>query len=377
MKYSDLKVLILDDNKLTVAIIEKSLLTLGIHPTKCTSEFDAFKALRNDEYHILFLDYNLTTMTGGEFILKLGKGFGTRHLKIFMVSGTNDEEIIAKCLSYGADDYIMKPFDKNTLKLRVHSVLNDLNWGSSITPISCLAFCNSFDFLDDLDNAEHIRFTKISTLFDYNKMNLKEPPDLIIMDKILFSNLKRSSFFDDIDAELKIILLVTDSSIDYVEKDTTNRLCDVCYINKSVELVSRINYHALVKSNSLTASGDHKKILVVEDTALYLKILKGVFSKLNYDVHFCETGGEAIQKLQEIPFDLVLLDLILPDYDGYDILDMVKENNKLSETPVVVMSGMKDSDKVKKAILKGAVDFIIKPYNFSIIKSRVEQAIIQ
>lgn len=371
MNYSDLKVIILDDNKLTVAIIEKTLLTLGIKPAKCTNEFDALKLLRKDEYHILFLDYNLQNMTGGEFILKLGNGFGRKYLKIFMVSGTDDEEIIEKCLSYGADDYIIKPFDKNVLKLRVNAVLNELNKRTVLSQIHCLAFCNEFSFLEKID-APHINFHKVSTVFNYQSIKAKFTYNIVIMDQILYLNLKRTSFFDELDEGLKVILLVTESAKEILENDETNRLCDACFISKGTELVNRINYHSTTTKN-IIAKHQERKILVVEDTALYMKILKGIFGKLDHSVDFCETGGQAIKYLQESEYDVVLLDLVLPDYNGYDILDMVRKNEKLSETPVVVMSSMKDSEQVKKAIMKGATDYIIKPYNFEIVKNRLDQ----
>lgn len=105
-----------------------------------------------------------------------------------------------------------------------------------------------------------------------------------------------------------------------------------------------------------------KKVLVVDDEFINREILGNILAD-HYDVSYAENGREALETLagSKVPYSLVLLDLLMPEMDGFDFLDKISGDEKLGSTPVIVMTSEKPAEV--DSIKHGAVDFITKPYD--------------
>ncbi len=108
-----------------------------------------------------------------------------------------------------------------------------------------------------------------------------------------------------------------------------------------------------------------KKILIVEDDIFLQGLEAGKLEKTGYEIISARNGTEALQKIHEPGVDLVLLDLILPDFDGFDILKKMRETKELEKIPVLVFSNLSEEKDVKRAKELGAVDFMVKS-NFTL-----------
>ncbi len=115
----------------------------------------------------------------------------------------------------------------------------------------------------------------------------------------------------------------------------------------------------------------NSKILVVDDDQHSLIILKHILSNKSYDVKTCLSGNEAIQIAHEFLPDLILLDIIMPETDGYEVLEMLKKDSFLKEIPVIFITAAGDTSEMVKGLEKGAVDFISKPVNKPELLARV------
>lgn len=118
-----------------------------------------------------------------------------------------------------------------------------------------------------------------------------------------------------------------------------------------------------------------RKILIVEDDPINRKILE-IILKENYESLFARDGVEAIEMIrdQSDSLSLVLLDLMMPDMDGFEVMQFMKDDKVLKQIPVIVCTSEK-SEEVKCFQL-GAADFITKPYDHpAVIKARVDRAI--
>lgn len=108
-----------------------------------------------------------------------------------------------------------------------------------------------------------------------------------------------------------------------------------------------------------------KKILIIEDDS-FLQDLEAVkLKKENYEVITASTGEEAIGKINEPNIDIILLDLILPDYDGFEILTKIRGIESLKKIPVIVFSNLSEEKDIKKSKELGATDFMVKS-NFTL-----------
>lgn len=113
------------------------------------------------------------------------------------------------------------------------------------------------------------------------------------------------------------------------------------------------------------------RILVVDDSPTGRKITALAVIQLGYECTVAKSGAEAIDQLQNGRFDLVLLDLLMPEMDGFTVLQHIRDIRSGMEIPVVVVSASDDLESVARCIAMGAEDFLIKPLNAVLLKARI------
>ena len=112
------------------------------------------------------------------------------------------------------------------------------------------------------------------------------------------------------------------------------------------------------------------KILVVDDEQLNVELLEGILSK-DYEVVTAYNGNEALLKVEKTFPDLILLDIMMPGMNGYDVCKKLKSNEKTMPIPIVMVTALKEKDDRIKAIEVGADDFLSKPVDIYELSARV------
>jgi signal transduction histidine kinase len=113
------------------------------------------------------------------------------------------------------------------------------------------------------------------------------------------------------------------------------------------------------------------KILVVDDSPANQDILSRRLEKQGYQTVLANSGAQALEKLNLGSFDLVLLDVMMPDMDGYEVLQRMKADPVLVKIPVIMISACADIDHVINCIEIGAEDYLPKPFNSTLLKARI------
>lgn len=103
-----------------------------------------------------------------------------------------------------------------------------------------------------------------------------------------------------------------------------------------------------------------KKILIAEDDQFLSKIYQTKLSKEGYGLYIASNGEEALEKAKTNIPDLILLDMIMPKKNGFEVLKELKETENLKTIPVIVLSNLGQNSDMEKAIGLGAKDYIIK-----------------
>lgn len=116
-------------------------------------------------------------------------------------------------------------------------------------------------------------------------------------------------------------------------------------------------------------------ILVADDNPTSRELLGRFLKRHGHDVAFAADGREALDLLQARDFDLVLLDVIMPRADGFEVLARMREAGKLAHTPVIVISGMDSGPNVVRCIEMGAEDFLPRPIDMALLKARVSSCL--
>lgn len=114
-----------------------------------------------------------------------------------------------------------------------------------------------------------------------------------------------------------------------------------------------------------------RKVLIVDDDPSSLKVLMHLLKSVDYQVQKAISGKEARKVLKDFSPDLILLDILMPDIDGYELCRELKNNSKYRHIPIIFITSANKTDEVVKGFEAGAVDYITKPINKAEMLARV------
>jgi adenylate cyclase len=112
-------------------------------------------------------------------------------------------------------------------------------------------------------------------------------------------------------------------------------------------------------------------ILVVDDDAVNRRLLERNLLADGHRVVIAKDGVEAVERLQDEPPDVVLLDVLMPRLDGFGVLEQIKSDPALQGLPVIMISGLEDFDSVVRCIELGAEDYLPKPFDPVLLRARI------
>jgi class 3 adenylate cyclase len=113
------------------------------------------------------------------------------------------------------------------------------------------------------------------------------------------------------------------------------------------------------------------RLLVVDDNRVNRLLIGRALEQLGHTVTFAENGRDGLEALRQRPVDLVLLDIEMPEMDGYQVLQALAADPRLRDLPVVMMSSVEEVDSVARCIEMGAEDYLFKPVNPVLLRARI------
>lgn len=116
-------------------------------------------------------------------------------------------------------------------------------------------------------------------------------------------------------------------------------------------------------------------ILVIDDSMEYQLIVSEVLENEGYTVHVMSDGASALDAIESINPDLILLDIVMPGMSGYDVCDVIKGIPKFSDIPIIFLTTLDSTADEIKGLEHGAADYIRKPISVPVLKARVKSYI--
>ena len=113
------------------------------------------------------------------------------------------------------------------------------------------------------------------------------------------------------------------------------------------------------------------KILVVDDEPLNLRLVENHLEGMNYELLCYQDGNQALESLNQDDPDLILLDLMMPGVDGYEVIKVIRSNYLQSQLPIIVITANQQEHVTRKSIQLGANDYLIKPYSAEELRVRI------
>lgn len=114
------------------------------------------------------------------------------------------------------------------------------------------------------------------------------------------------------------------------------------------------------------------KILIVDDVSKNIQILGNILSLKKFQIAYAQSGQQALDICKTQDFDLILLDIMMPGMDGYEVCKRFKKNPSTSEIPIIFLTAKADMDSIIKGFDMGGQDYITKPFNAAELMARVD-----
>jgi len=105
-----------------------------------------------------------------------------------------------------------------------------------------------------------------------------------------------------------------------------------------------------------------KKILLIEDDKFLRELMVKKLLTMDYDVAFAVDGESGLSMIKEVKPDVVLLDLILPGINGFEVLEKAKQDPEIADIPVIILSNLGQKEDIERGQKLGAADFMIKAH---------------
>ncbi len=113
------------------------------------------------------------------------------------------------------------------------------------------------------------------------------------------------------------------------------------------------------------------RVLVVDDNRMSRLKMTRALNTGDYDVSEASGGQEAVEMLRSEVFHLVLLDILMPEVNGFQVLEQMQSDQRLAKIPVIMVSAVDEQEDVEKCLMMGAVDYISKPFDAETLKNSV------
>ncbi|BCS53357.1 two-component system response regulator [Geobacter sp. SVR] len=121
----------------------------------------------------------------------------------------------------------------------------------------------------------------------------------------------------------------------------------------------------------MNAGTDRSTILIVDDELLSVEMLKNMLME-EYDVIMASTAGQALNIALRTPPDLILMDILMPDMTGYEVCQILKDTPACRDIPILFITILSEAENESYGLAMGAADFIIKPFNPTLVRLRVK-----
>jgi CheY-like chemotaxis protein len=118
-----------------------------------------------------------------------------------------------------------------------------------------------------------------------------------------------------------------------------------------------------------------KKILAVDDETDVLLVIKTALLSEGFEVTSATNGREALEKIPAEKPDLVILDVMMPGMTGFEVLEKMKADPAMAHIPVIMLTGLSERSKIREALESGTDYYIVKPFDFHDLMSKVNDAL--
>ncbi len=398
------KILVIDESKLFRDFLTQKLEELGFEVTAAVNGLDGAAKLRREMPDLLIMDYYLSRTSSLELLQKKKDDPNTADIPVIMASGKIDRDKLVQVAHFNVRKFFTKPIRIDGL---VKSISELLGVTLEIDTTPCIIEAHFNDDILFIEIAQGLNREKIE-LLRYKIVELmelyevKSPKVLILMSNVDVSaddsislSVLFSTVMESTRAKPRQVKVLTNS--DYVAEfiadrtdyegievtDNLERAMDGLLGRKAGSMIDRgsktVQYEFLQVSSpksgkeesvdmkfegerasfDLNELGEAVSVAIVDDDFVIREMVKAVLSDMGPTIREFENGKEYVADSDRRDFDLVFLDLMMPEMDGFEVMEQLhREGNNV---PIIVLSALSQRETVVKAMKYGVTSYLIKP----------------
>ncbi|BAZ09157.1 response regulator receiver protein [Calothrix sp. NIES-4071] len=428
------KILIVEDNEVNRDMLSRRLIRHDYEIIFALHGAEGVSKTLAEKPDLILMDMNLPVMDGWEATRQLKANPRTCKIPIIALTAHSMQGDKEKALSTGCDEYESKPIDFPSLLGKIESFIEKAKSEISESAFDLnISQLNPHIQKALFSHLRHELCTPMNAIIGYSEILLDElkQPDTDIyrdIDKILKSGnqllelankildptdfeLNQDRSFDDFGAKIRLEMLTPLSTIigycDLLIEDADALFVpDLEHINIAAQkLLSMVNdivnlaqqqlkaidiehiesnstsaliqtaadtMHLLSQNNSVTSSAKLSgMILIIDDNETNCDLLSRQLERQGYTVAVATSGQQALQILQVIPYDLILLDIVMPGMSGLEVLAQLKIDPNWQNIPVIMISALDEIDSVVRCVEMGADDYLSKPFKPVLLRAKI------
>jgi two-component system cell cycle response regulator len=422
------RLLVIDDDEALRSYLVRRLKLDGYEVDAAADISTAEKLLREHPYHLITLDLMVYPSSGYELFEFLKADPTLKYIPLIVLSGRNDVNDKVRCFYLGADDYVTKPFQFEELSARIYSILKRSRYFEQMAFRDPLTGVYNRRFFDhqiqvELQRVHHYpapismvfidtdRFKSINDMFGHNI------GDLVLqgLAHLLQSNLRTTDLLARFGGEEFVIVLPNTSGaeakkmIEHILEQThlgpvaqnEGQSFHITFsagvsewhngypVEEWIRSSDSAMYEAkqggrnrvVLHSGSAaapSAGGESKasigrKVMIADDDHILRSILIAKLKHLPVDIVVAVDGEEAYQTLLKQPFDLCILDGVMPKLDGYGLLERLQGMGLRPASKILILSGRSRDEDISRGLQLGADAYMHKPFSMVELELKVRE----
>lgn len=400
------KILVIDESPLFRKYLTQKLETYGFEMIQGANGLDGWVKTRNEVPDLVIMDYYLSRKSSGELLEEKKKNRNTTDIPVIMVSSKIDKNKVVELAGYNVKKIFSKPIKMEKFLQGISSILGvDI----SIDETPCVIeahFNEDILFIEiaqglNIEKIEQLQY-KIAELLELYQV--KSPKILLMMSSLDLPkedyrklSMLLDTVMDHAQPNGKLIKILTTNE-DVIKIVSETRSYEHIMVHKSLDTAmdsllglkaDQLAHDEVVSERLLKSSAPKKekaeaiqmrfdsaeaqqeegqresvfkseaKVAIVDDDPVIQELVKTVFSDTSWTLYTFNNGKEFVDNPEGLNYDLVFLDLMMPEMNGFQVLEYFSKKN--IDIPVIVFSALSKKETVVKAVGFGIMTYLIKP----------------
>jgi len=387
------RVLVVEDNLTNQQVAVGMLESLGCAPDVAADGVEAVAMHARRPYDLIFMDCNMPRLDGYEATARIRAAEpADRHVAIIALTANALEGDGERCLEAGMDDYIAKPLALGVLRERLQRWLK--SWSSAVG-VRELAPPERGLRTDDDDGEPVLDYRILTEVKGAMGEAIADMVEVFLEDTSTNIAGLQQALGEGDGARLQALAHELKGSCRNLgvhamgqtarELETAAREGDLVGAQQLVERLPRQLEHAgPVLRKEIADSGlfpaavaaeDAPLVLIVDDDRSARFALRYILERDGYRIAEAANGEEALRTCERTPPELVLMDAMMPEMDGFEACREIRRISAVSHIPVLMITALDDQNSAERAFAAGASDFIPKPVHYSVLRQRLSRLV--